>query len=150
MQIKAMVALPVVLAGAAALAPQASANPYSGMDSAHVQYFSSPSDDIHCEIDFQRGYVNPTHPEWGVIPDAVYCTSVNPLQKVQIRPDGSLASVCANDPSCGSNGQHDEEVLAYGQSAVLGPFTCYSEESGMTCTADGRGFKISTPGIVTV
>ncbi len=36
------------------------------------------------------------------------------------------------------------------QSAVLGPFTCLSEESGMTCTANGRGFKISTAGIVPV
>ena len=141
MKTKAMLALSVVLVGSAALAPQAAANPYSGMDDAHVQFFRSPSGNIHCEIDFQR---DPR------IPDGAYCMSWNPLQNAQIRADGSLASVCTDGVSCGSNGPQDEGVLAYGASAVLGPFTCLSEESGMTCTANSRGFKISTAGIVPV
>ena len=141
MKIKAIPALSAVLVASAAFGPPAAANPYSGSDDAHVQFFRSPSSNIHCEIDFQRGHG---------VPDGAYCMSVSPLQNVTIRPDGSLANVCTNDSSCGSNGPTDEGVLAYGQSAVLGPFTCLSEESGMTCTANGRGFKISSAGIVPV
>jgi hypothetical protein len=127
--------------GSAALAPQAVANPYIGPDDAQVQSFRSPSGNIHCEINFQRG---------SGVPDGAYCMSVQPLQNVLIRSDGSLANVCTNDPSCGSNAPLDEAVLPYGQSAVLGPFTCLSEESGMTCTANGRGFTISSAGIAPV
>jgi len=128
------------LAGALLLAPQAAANPYSGGDASHVQFFRSPSGNIHCEIDFARAG----------LPDGAYCMTANPTSHVLIRSDGSLARVCTNDPSCGSNGPQDEAVLPYGQSAALGPFTCLSQESGMTCTASGRGFTISSSGIVPV
>jgi hypothetical protein len=127
--------------GAAVVTPQVAANPYVGPDDAHVQFFRSPSGNIECEIDFQRA------PN---IPDRAYCMSMKPLQNVQIRSDGSLAGVCTDDVSCGSNGPQDQAVLPYGQSAALGAFTCISEESGMTCTANGRGFNISTAGIVPV
>jgi hypothetical protein len=37
-----------------------------------------------------------------------------------------------------------ENVLAYGQQVVLGPFTCTAETHGLTCTrADGHGFLVS-------
>ena len=147
MKSKAMLALAAVLAGSAVFAPPAAANPYSGMDDAHVQFFRSPSGNIECQIQFQRGA--PAAAGGGFLPDSAYCMSIKPLQNVQLRPDGSLASVCTG-PTCGSNGPTDQGVLAYGQSAVLGPFTCLSEESGMTCTANGRGFNISTAGVVPV
>jgi len=140
MKTKPMLALSGLLVGSAAFAPPVAANPYSGPDDAHVQFFTSPSGNIQCEMDFQR--------EPG-IPDGAYCMSMHPLQNVQIRADGSLVGVCTG-PTCGSNGPTNQGVLAYGQSAVLGPFTCLSEESGMTCTANGRGFTISTAGIVPV
>lgn len=141
MKTTAMLALTGVLVGLVALAPPAGANPYSGVDDTHVQFFASPSGNIECEINFQR---DPR------IPDGAYCMSKKPLQNVQIRADGSLAGVCTDDVSCGSNGPQDQGVLAYGQRAILGPFTCLSEESGMTCTANGRGFNISTAGVVPV
>lgn len=137
----ALVMLSEVLMGSVAFAPRAAANPYYGADAAHVQFFRSPSGNIHCEIDFQRG---------SGIADGAYCMSVNPTQHVLIRSDGSWADVCTNDPMCGSNGPLDEGVLAYGQSAVLGPFTCLSAETGMTCTANGRGFTVSSSGITPV
>lgn len=130
----------LVLSGLLTLTAQAAANPYSGGDDQHVQFFRSPSGNIQCEIDFQR---DPR------IPDGAYCMSWKPLQSVTIRPDGTLANVCTGE-TCGSNGPTDQGVLAYGQSAVLGPFTCVSEESGMTCTANGKGFTISSAGIVPV
>ena len=35
-------------------------------------------------------------------------------------------------------------VLGYGQSATFGPFTCTSDQTGMTCTNDlGHGFSIA-------
>ena len=139
----ALLTLAATSLGSAALTPQASANPYTGTDSEHVQFFTSPSGNIGCEINFQRG---------SGIPDGAYCMARTPTlpSNVTIRPDGSLANVCTNDWSCGSNGPQDQGVLAYGQRAVLGPFTCLSEESGMTCTANGRGFKISSSGIAPV
>jgi hypothetical protein len=41
-------------------------------------------------------------------------------------------------------------TLAYGQMVSLGPFQCLSERTGMTCTAHGRGFVISTAGVKSV
>ncbi|MEH3130228.1 MAG: hypothetical protein PGN27_09760 [Mycolicibacterium neoaurum] len=132
--------------GLATFAPHAAANPYSGADDAHVQFFRSPTGNIQCEINFGRA---PAAAGAESLPDGVYCMSQQPLQSVQIRADGSLTDVCTG-PTCGSDGPTDQGVLAYGQSAVLGPFTCLSEESGMTCTANGRGFEISTAGIFAV
>ena len=143
---KAMLALSVALMSAA-FAPQVAANPYSGIDDTHVQFFTSPSGNIQCEIDWQRPAGDAAG--GGFLPDVAYCMSIEPLQHASIRADGSLAGVCTG-PTCGSNGPTDQGVLAYGQSAVLGPFSCLSEESGMTCTANGRGFKISSAGIVPV
>lgn len=128
--------------------PQAAANPYFGSDSSHVQFFRSPTGNIHCQVEFQRAA--PAAAGGGFLPDSAYCMSVNPLQHVILRSDGSLAGICTNEARCGSNGPQDEGVLNYGQSAVLGPFTCTSQESGMTCTANGRGFKISSSGIAPV
>lgn len=130
----------VVVLGSLALAPRAVANPYTGPDSSHVQFFGTPSGNIHCEINFQRAQIR----------DGAYCMSIEPLQNASIRSDGSFERVCTNDPVCGSNPPQDEPVLPYGQSAVLGPFTCLSEASGVTCTANGSGFAISPKGVVPV
>ena len=145
MKTKAMLALPAVAIGLAAITPPAAANPYPDEN---VQWFRSPSGNIHCEMSFQR--TAPAAYGEDFLPDYAYCMSGTPLQSVSIRSDGSLKRVCTDDVSCGSNAPLDEGVLPYGQSAVLGPFTCLSEESGMTCTANGRGFRISSAGIVPV
>ena len=106
----------------------------------NVQFFKSPSGNIECEIDFQRSGAS----------DGAYCMSVNPPQHAVIGPDGTLKDVCTNDMSCLSNGPVDEPVLPYGQSKGIGPFLCHSEQSGMTCTANGKGFTISSAGIAPV
>lgn len=119
-------------------APQAAADSCEGCDTPNVQFFKSPSGNLQCEIDFQRDG----------LPDSAYCMSMKPPQHVSIGPDGALKDVCTNDVSCLSNGPVGEPVLPYGQSKGIGPFVCKSEQTGMTCTANGKGFTISTSGIV--
>jgi len=114
--------------------------PRATADTPNVQSFKSPSGNIHCEVDFQRAGAS----------DGAYCMSVNPPQHALIGPDGALKDVCTNDMSCLSNGPVDESVLPYGQSTGIGPFMCHSEQSGMTCTANGKGFTISSSGIAPV
>lgn len=123
-------------------APRAGADTCDGCDTPHVQFFSSPSGNISCELDFQRPGID----------DAAYCVSFTPPQHVTIRPDGSLRDVCTNDMNCLSNPPMGVPTLPYGQSKGIGPFTCLSQESGMTCTAapSGKGFTISSAGIVPV
>lgn len=134
------VALPRLLM----LAAQAAANPYSGMDDQHVQFFRSPSGNIQCEVDWQR-----SAPTGGFLSDQAYCISFEPLQSVAIHADGSFLGMCKGD-TCGSNGPTDQGVLQYGERMVLGPSMCLSKKPGMTCTANGRGFQISKAGIVPV
>lgn len=117
----------------ASLSPTAQADP-------GVQFFHSPSGNISCEIDYQRGPGNP---------DSAYCVSGTPPQHVSMNPDGIL-DVCTG-VSCMSNGPIDQFNLPYGQTTGLGPFTCLSEVSGMTCTVgSGKGFTISRSGITPV
>jgi hypothetical protein len=124
----------------AVFVPQAAADTCDWCDTPNVQFFKAPSGNIECEIDFQRGGA----------PDGAYCMSVNPPQHALIGPDGTLKAVCTNDMSCLSNGPVGEPVLPYGQSKGIGPFTCHSDQAGMTCTASGKGFTISSSGIVPV
>jgi hypothetical protein len=117
----------------AGLAPRAVA------DSSWV-HFKSPSQNISCEIDYQRG---------AGIPDGVYCQSWTPPQSVHMDA-GGMTSVCTGQ-SCLGNPAVGTPILAYGQSAGTGPFSCLSEVSGVTCTAgSGRGFTISNSGITPV
>jgi len=108
------------------------------------EFFQSPTHNIWCEMDFQNDD----------LPDVAYCQSTNPPQNVGIRSDGSIVSTCTDSAGCvgqgGETPNYLSPVLAYGQRAVVGPFTCLSEESGMTCTAGGRGFTISSAGIAPV
>jgi hypothetical protein len=105
-----------------------------------VQFFHSPSGNISCEIDYQRGYGTQ---------DSAYCVSGTPPQHVSMNPDGVL-TVCTGE-SCMSNGPEDAVTLPYNHTTGLGPFTCLSEVSGMTCTVgSGRGFTISRSGITPV
>lgn len=107
---------------------------------AGVKFFHSPSGNILCQVSYQRGP--------GDL-DSAYCVSRYPPQNVSMDPDGVL-TVCTG-MSCMSNGPTDQENLPYGQSTGLGPFTCLSEVSGMTCTVgSGRGFTISRSGITPV
>jgi hypothetical protein len=99
--------------------------------------FLSPSRNISCEIDVRQNYN---------MPDVTYCQSNSPPQSVHMSADGTVTPCtgegCVGNPGIGT------PILAYGQSASLGPFTCVSQTDGVTCTvASGHGFTISSSGI---
>jgi hypothetical protein len=105
--------------------------------------FYSPSHNISCEIDYQRG---------AGMPDSAYCQISRPQpaqQSVHMDPSGAY-SVCAGETCLGNPGL-GQPTLPYGQTAALGPFSCLSEATGVTCTVpSGRGFKIASSGITPV
>ena len=108
--------------------------------SANVCSFYSPLHNISCEIDYQRG---------AGMPDVAYCQigPSQPLhQSMHMDPTGAF-TVCTGQTCLGKPGL-GQGTLAYGQTAGLGPFSCRSEVSGVTCTVtSGRGFTISSSGI---
>jgi hypothetical protein len=99
--------------------------------------FLSPSRNIGCELDYQRG---------SGITDHTYCQSTSPPQSVQLSTDGAFKT-CTGESCLGNSGE-GTPALAYGQTVWLGPFSCRSEASGVTCkVTSGRGFTISNSGI---
>jgi hypothetical protein len=101
--------------------------------------FYSPSHHINCEIN-TGGYVGP---------DSVYCQTVQPPQSVHMDNAG-LFYTCTGE-NCIGNAAEGTPTLAYGQTMALGPFSCLSQVTGVTCTvAQGRGFRISTSGTISV
>jgi hypothetical protein len=108
--------------------------------SANVCSFYSPSHNISCEIDYQRG---------AGLPDMTYCQIAPPQlspQSVHMDPTGAF-TVCTGETCLGNPGL-GQGTLAYGQTAGIGPFNCLSEVSGVTCrVTPGRGFTISSSGI---
>jgi hypothetical protein len=99
--------------------------------------FLSPSRNIGCEMDYQRGTG---------IPDETYCQTTSPPQSVHLSTDGTFKT-CTGESCLGNAGQ-GTPTLPYGQTAWLGPFSCRSEESGIACkVTSGRGFSISNAGI---
>lgn len=99
--------------------------------------FFSPSRNIGCEIN-TGGRVGP---------DSVYCQTDDPPQTVHMDNTGVFQS--CTGINCLGNAPPGIPTLAYGQTMALGPFECLSRESGVTCTAAGRGFTISRSGIAT-
>jgi hypothetical protein len=102
--------------------------------------FLTPSHNLGCEMNYQRG---------SGIPDETYCQTQSPPQSVHMSTDGSFKP-CTGETCLGNAGQ-GTPTLAYGLTAVLGPFSCRSEASGVTCTVpSGRGLTISNAGITAV
>ncbi len=98
--------------------------------------FLLPSHNIGCEMDYGRNG----------IPDETYCQTDSPPQSVRMSTDGSFKT-CTGETCLGNSGQ-GTPTLAYGQTAVVGPFACRSEPSGVTCTITSRrGFTLSTAGV---
>jgi hypothetical protein len=104
-------------------------NPVSGIE------FRSPTANIHCEIDY-----GPPYPR-----NTAFCFSAVPPQSATLSETGSYNSCTGN--TCLANPGLGEVELPYGQAVILGPFRCSSYTSGMTCTAQGKGFEISRSGI---
>ncbi|WP_406813564.1 hypothetical protein [Mycobacterium sp. M23085] len=102
--------------------------------------FLSPSRNISCEVDYQRG---------AGIPDETYCQTNEPPASVRLSTTGVVTN--CTGVSCLGNAGIGTPVLAYGQTAGVGPFTCVSQTDGVTCTVDsGRGFTISNGGITPI
>ncbi|MGO9510635.1 MAG: hypothetical protein ACLPXZ_26120 [Mycobacterium sp.] len=102
--------------------------------------FLTPSRNIGCEIDFQRG---------NGIPDQVYCQSTNAPQSVTMSDTGEFKT-CTGESCLGNPGQ-GTATLPYGDNAGVGPFSCYVEYAGVTCTVvAGHGFNISNEEITPV
>lgn len=92
--------------------------------------FDSPSGNIECQLGLA----------------GVLCE--NDSQSVTMGTSGSY-QVCKGD-MCLSNGPTDTPTLAYGTETGVGPYLCQSATTGITCTAGGKGFQISTSGITSV
>ena len=102
--------------------------------------FLSPSHNIGCEMNYQRG---------SGIADETYCQSDSPPQSVRMSTNG-VFKTCTGTNCLGNSGQ-GTPTLGYGLTAGLGPFNCRSEPSGVTCTVTGgRGFTISNAGVTPV
>jgi hypothetical protein len=92
--------------------------------------FYSPTKKVECQIDTS----------------STLCLTVDPPRSVTLGPGGTYTT-CTGE-SCLSNAGVGTGTLAYGTSTSIAPFACTSRPTGMTCTASGRGFTISTAGIV--
>ena len=103
--------------------------PCPSAGSATVCEFYSPTRNISCEID----------------PTTELCLTVQPPRAANLAADGTYTT-CTGE-NCLSNAGLNTGTLAYGTSTSNGTFTCVSRQSGMTCTAAGRGYTISTSGI---
>ncbi len=100
--------------------------------------FFSPSGNISCEVDYHRPGV----------PDAAYCETLTPTRSVTMSVTGTYTT-CTGQ-MCESNAAEGTPTLGYGKETGVGPFLCESATTGVTCTAGGRGFQISTSGITYV
>jgi hypothetical protein len=99
--------------------------------------FYSPTHQLNCEIQYHA--VN--------LFDEVFCE--NASQAVTMDAGGGLTN--CTDSGCVGNPGIGTATLAYGQTAAIGPFSCLSATSGMTCSVgSGRGFTISTSGVTPI
>ena len=131
--------LAVSAVSAISAAPQAAADDSVCATVGQYCGFWSPSHSINCEIN-TGGRVGA---------DDAYCKTDEPAQTVTMDTTGAFQT-CAGQ-SCLGDPPPGIPDLAYGQTMALGPFTCRSEQNGVTCTvASGRGFLISTKGVATV
>jgi len=96
--------------------------------------FASPSGNITCEVDNQRA---------GLI--QAYCQTGSPARSVTLKSNGTYTT-CTGEQCLGNAGE-GTPTLAYGQATGVGPFRCESASTGVTCTANGKGFHISNSGV---
>jgi hypothetical protein len=131
-------ALGCVVVGCCVGVPRATAdNPAC---TASMCAFLSLSRNISCEVDYQR---DPG------IPDEAYCQTNEPPASVRLSPAGAVTN--CTGISCLGNAGTGTPVLAYDQTAGVGPFSCKSKADGVTCTvSSGHGFTISNAGITPV
>jgi hypothetical protein len=133
----------------AASAPAASAAPTTAvptaapsatlvpMQTAAGGEFLSPSGNISCEVDYHRAGLT-----------QAYCQTGTPPRSATMGVTGKYTTCtgqqCLGNPGTGT------PTLAYGTATGVGPFRCESAVTGVTCTADGKGFRISAAGVTAV
>jgi hypothetical protein len=98
--------------------------------------FLSPSGNISCEVDYKAGL------------NQVDCQTGTPARSVTMGVTGTYTT-CTGQQCIGNPGD-GTPTLAYGTATGVGPFLCESATTGVTCTAGGKGFQISTSGITSV
>jgi hypothetical protein len=98
--------------------------------------FLTPSGNIECQIDSQAGQAG------------AYCQTTTPARSVTMDSAGHY-TVCTGQ-QCLANAGDGTPTLFYGTETGVGPFRCESATTGVTCTADGRGFVISASGVTPV
>ncbi|GAA3277309.1 hypothetical protein Dvina_31865 [Dactylosporangium vinaceum] len=96
--------------------------------------FLSPSGNISCEIHFQDAGLT-----------EAYCQTFTPASSVRLDATGTYKT--CTQGSCIGNPGEGTPTLAYGQVTGVGPFRCESATTGVTCTANGKGFHIDNTGI---
>jgi hypothetical protein len=99
--------------------------------------FLSPSGNISCEVYYHHDSL--TH---------AYCQTVTPPRSVSMNTTGRYTTctgqLCLGNPGTGT------PTLAYGTATGVGASRCESAASGVTCIADGKGFRISASGTTPV
>ena len=108
------------------------------MQTANGGEFLSPSGNISCEVDYQRANIT----------TQAFCQTVTPARSATMGPGGTY-STCTGTQCLGNPGLNTP-TLAYGTVTGVGPYRCSSAATGITCTADGKGFRISSSGITSV
>jgi hypothetical protein len=96
--------------------------------------FLSPSGNISCEIHYQDAGLT-----------EAYCQTHTPARSVRLDANGAYKA-CTEGGCIGDPGENTP-TLAYGQATGVGPFRCESATTGVTCTANGKGFHIDNAGI---
>ena len=110
-----------------------SSSTFVPMQTATGGEFLSPSGNIECQIDSQAGLAG------------AYCQTTAPARSVTMNAAGRY-TVCTGQ-QCLANAGDGTPTLFYGTETGVGPFRCESASTGVTCTADGKGFLISASGI---
>jgi hypothetical protein len=121
-------------AAAPTAAPSATLVP---MQTAAGGEFLSPSGNISCEVNYHRAGLT-----------QVYCQTGTPPRSVTMSATGKFTT-CTGQQCLGNPGD-GTPTLAYGTATGVGPFRCESATTGVTCAADGKGFRISASGITAV
>jgi hypothetical protein len=123
-------------------APPASFKRVTLHETNRVGNFVSPTGNIMCLVFYRVSGSR----------DGVTCQTTKPPAAVTLNPDGTykMCETNADSQTCVSGAPPGTPALAYGTDTGVGPFLCWSEATGVSCTANGKGIKISTSGVVPV
>jgi hypothetical protein len=122
----------------AAVTVVASALGWAAIADARLTYFKSPSGNIGCLIGSGSVRCDVRDNDWRA-PRPAGCPAISDYGQGATVFHGKATIVCAGDTVLAPNAS----VLAYGRSKTVGPVTCTSRRSGMTCRRGRHGFFVS-------